>query len=35
MIWVFLRPLVWCRYCYGDGNGTGYGHGNGNGHEKR
>ena len=39
MIWGFLRPLVWCRSCYGngggwgggDGWGDGYGHGDGDG----
>jgi hypothetical protein len=31
MIWTFLRPLVWCRSCYGDGDGDGYGYGSGDG----
>jgi len=30
MIWGFLRPLVWCRSCYGNGNAYGYGHGDDN-----
>jgi hypothetical protein len=39
VIWGFLRPLVWCRSCYGngdydngwcdDGNGNGWGYGHG------
>ena len=34
MIWAFLRPLVWCRFCDGDGYiyGDGYGDGHGDGH---
>ena len=31
MIWTFLRPLVWCRSCYGVGYGYGYGNGYGDG----
>ena len=30
MIWVFARPLVWCRHANGHGHGYGYGDGDDN-----